>query len=55
MSLNPHYLWALLLQSPIRCSDEPPASGLAPRTLTVLYEYASGSQGSARWFRDESS
>jgi hypothetical protein len=55
MSLNPHYLWELLPQSPIRCSDEPPASGLAPRPLTVLHEYASGSQGSARWFRDESS
>jgi hypothetical protein len=55
MSLNPHYLWALLLQSPIRCSNEPPASGLARRTLTVPHEYASGSQGSARWFRDESS
>jgi hypothetical protein len=55
MTLNPHYLWALLLQSPIRCSDEPPARRLAPRTLTVLHEYASGSQGSARWFRDESS
>ena len=27
---------ALLLQSPIRCYDEPSASGLAPRTLTVL-------------------
>jgi hypothetical protein len=25
-----------LLQSPIRCYDEPSASGLAPRTLTVL-------------------
>ena len=51
---------ALLLQSLIRCYDEPTASGLAPRTLTVLHEYASGPQGSTRWsydapqrFRDE--
>jgi len=50
----------LLLQSPIRCSDEPAAGGLAPRTLDVLHEYASGPLGSARrshdaaWrFRDE--
>src|SRR5580765_7915419 len=33
---NPHYPWTLLLQSPIRCYDEPSASGLAPRTRTVL-------------------
>jgi hypothetical protein len=36
----------------IRCYDEPPASGLAPRTLTVLHEYVSGTQGSASWSRD---
>jgi len=28
------------------------ASGLAPRTLNVLHEYASGPQGSTRWSRD---
>jgi hypothetical protein len=33
--------------SPIRCYDEPLAGGLAPRTLTVLHEYASGPYGSA--------
>jgi hypothetical protein len=39
----------LLLQSPIRCYDEPSASGLAPRTLNILHEYASRPHGSARW------
>ena len=34
--------------SPIRCYDELSASGLAPRTLTVLHEYASGLHGSVR-------
>jgi len=48
----PHYSWALLLQSPIRCYDELPAGGLAPRPLTVLHDYASGPQGSARWSRN---
>ena len=33
---NPHYSCAILLQSPIRCCDEPSVSGLAPRTLIVL-------------------
>ena len=28
--------------------DEPSASGLAPQTLNVLHEYASGHHGSAR-------
>ena len=41
-----------LLQSPIRYCDKPPASGLAPRTLNVLHEYASGPHGSARRSRD---
>ena len=36
------------VQSPIRCYDGPSAGGLAPRTLTVLHEYASGPHGSAR-------
>ena len=49
---NPHYSCAILLQSPIRCCDEPSASGLAHGTLTVLHEYASGPYGSARWSRD---
>jgi hypothetical protein len=48
----PHYSRALLLQSPTRYYDGPSASGLAPRTLTVLQEYASGPHGSARWSRD---
>jgi hypothetical protein len=59
---RPHYSRAFLLQSPIRCYDEPSASGLAPQTLTVLHEYASGPHGSARRspdaaqrFRDEPS
>jgi hypothetical protein len=34
--------------SPIRCYDELSASGLAPRTLTVLHEYTSGPHGSVR-------
>ena len=50
--LATHDSRALLLQSPIRCYDEPSAGGLAPRTLTVLHEYASGPQGSARRSRD---
>jgi hypothetical protein len=37
---------------PIRCCDEPSAGGLAPQTLHVLHEYASGPQGSARRSRD---
>ncbi|ALA59654.1 hypothetical protein NITMOv2_3259 [Nitrospira moscoviensis] len=45
---SPHYSRALLLQSPIRCCDEPSAGGLAFRALDVLHEYASGPQGSAR-------
>jgi len=45
--LTPHYSWTVLLQSPIRCCDKPSAGGLAPRTLTVLYEYAAGSHGYA--------
>ena len=45
---NPHYSWALLLQSPIRCCDEPSAGRLAVRPLNVLHEYALGSHGSAR-------
>src|SRR2546422_10581135 len=32
--------------------DRPSAGGLAPRTLTVLHEYASGPHGSARRSRD---
>ena len=40
---GPHYSWALLLQSPIRCYDEPSACGLAPRTLTVLHGVRIGS------------
>jgi len=36
----------------IRCYDEPSAGGLAPRTLNVLDEYASGPYRSARWSRD---
>jgi hypothetical protein len=35
-SPSPHYSLALLLQSLIRFYDEPTASGLAPRTVTVL-------------------
>ena len=31
-----------------RCSDEPTAGELAPRTLDILHEYASGSLVSAR-------
>jgi len=57
---SPHYSRALLLQSPIRCCDKPLGGGLAPRSLDVLHEYASGPQASARrscdaaWrFRDE--
>ncbi|MDE3220574.1 MAG: hypothetical protein KGO23_14480, partial [Nitrospirota bacterium] len=50
--LSPHYSRMLLLQSPIRCYDEPSAGGLAPRTLTVLQEYASGPHGFARRSRD---
>jgi hypothetical protein len=34
---NPHYSRALLLQTPIRCCDEPSAGGLAPRALDVLF------------------
>jgi len=49
---NPHYSWALLLQSPIRCYDEASVGGLALRTFNVLHEYASGPQGSARCSRD---
>jgi hypothetical protein len=49
---SPHYSWAFLLQSPIRCYDGPSAGGLALRTLNVLHEYASGPQGSARRSRD---
>ena len=41
-----------MLQVPIRCFDEPPADGLAPQTLNVLHEYASGPQGSTRRSRD---
>jgi len=37
----------LLLQSSIRCCDKPAASGLAPQTLDVLHESASGPPGSA--------
>ncbi len=33
---SPHDSGTLLLQSPIRCYDEPSADGLAPRILTVL-------------------
>ena len=32
--------------------DKPSAGGLAPRTLTVLHEYASGPQGSVRRSRN---
>ncbi len=49
---SPHYSSALLLQSPIGYYDNPSASGLAPRTLTALHEYASGHHGSARRSRD---
>ena len=49
---GPYYSWALLLQSPIRCYDEPSACRLAPRTLTVLHEYAPDPPGSARRSRD---
>ena len=41
-----------LLQSPIRCYDKPSAGGLAPPSLDVLHEYASGPHGSARRSRD---
>jgi len=41
-----------LLQSPSRCYDELSAGGLAPQTLSVLHEYASGPQSSARRSRD---
>jgi len=40
------------MQSLIRCCNEPSAGGLAPRTLTVLHEYASGTPGSAHRSRD---
>jgi len=42
----------LLLQSPLRCCDRPSAGRLALRPLTVLQEYASGPQDSARRSRD---
>lgn len=52
----------LLLQAPIRCSDKAAAGGLAPQTLHILHQYASGPPGSVRrshdaaWqFRDERS
>jgi hypothetical protein len=47
LNRNPHYSRALLLQSPIRCCDKPLGGGLAPQTLDVLHEYASGPPGSA--------
>ena len=49
---SPHYSWVLLLQSPIHCYDKPSVGGLAPRPLTVLHEYASRPQGSARHSRN---
>jgi ferredoxin len=38
--------------SPVRCSDEPSAGGLAPRIFDVLHEYASGPSGSAHRSHD---
>ena len=62
MKPSPHYSRALLLQSRLRCCDEPSAGRLAARTLPVLREYASGPHGSAcpshkatARFRDEPS
>jgi len=60
--VSPHYSSALLLQSRIRCCDEPSTGRLATRSLDVLLKYASGSRGSAcpshnatARFRDEPS
>ncbi len=59
---SPHYSRALLLQSRIRCCDEPSAGRLAEGSLDVLFKYASGPHGSAclshnatARFRDEPS
>jgi hypothetical protein len=59
---EPALFMSTSVQSPIRCYDGPWAGGLAPRTLTVLHEYAAGPRGSARRshdaaqrFRDEPS
>ncbi len=62
VKLSPHYSRALLLQSRIRCCDEPSAGRLAARSLDVLFKYASGPHGFAcpsrnatARFRDEPS